>query len=402
MNALKILNIALLALIITLVMNMFLPKQNQTALPNDVTVVPQTRSVTIPNIPVINIHNTLSGAFVYNTCSNIEITQNSRPVNLQSLGMNCHDVTVPANTTAKIDLSSLHELFANKASAGSYIIRLNTGEIVREVPFTVENPGFVRSTLSKLIYEPIYNLFVVIISYIPGHSLGWAIVIITIIIRLILLVPQHKMLESTRKMSELNPKIRALQKEYENDRATLGMKMMELYKKEGVNPMGSCLPLLVQMPILLSLYWVISGISDTSNIYHLYPFLQGFNPAHINTEFFGINLLQIGGVLAGGMAILLAATQWFQSYLSIKAQPQLPKDEPKKELKEGEMPTLDPRMMQKMMLYFFPFMIGISALFFPLGLGLYWWIGLLFMIVQQWYVNSRAEKKKKKGEIVKK
>ena len=102
------------------------------------------------------------------------------------------------------------------------------------------------------------------------------------------------------------------------------------------------------------------------------------------------------------MAILLAATQWFQSYLSIKAQPQLPKDEPKKELKEGEMPTLDPRMMQKMMLYFFPFMIGISALFCPLGLGLYWWIGLLFMIVQQWYVNSRAEKKKKKGEIVKK
>lgn len=69
---------------------------------------------------------------------------------------------------------------------------------------------------------------------------------------------------------------------------------------------------------------------------------------------------------------------------------------------ENAVPTLDPRIMQKMTLYVFPILIGASALFFPIGLGLYWWIGLLFMIVQQLFVNARAKEKKQKGEIIKK
>lgn len=91
----------------------------------------------------------------------------------------------------------------------------------------------------------------------PGHELGWAIVIITIIIRLILLVPQNRMLENSKKMAELNPKIKAIQEEYKDDRAVLGMKLMELYKEEKISPMGSCLPLLIQLPILMALYWII-------------------------------------------------------------------------------------------------------------------------------------------------
>ena len=197
----------------------------------------------------------------------------------------------------------------------------------------------------------------------------------------------------------MNPKIRALHKDYADDRATQGMKMMELYKQEKVSPMGSCLPLLIQFPILIALYWVIMGITDISNIYHRYDFLAAFNPTEINTFFFGQNLLQSGGVVTFVLAGILMLTQFLQSYLSIKAQPPLPKEEPKKD-GDPAMPTLDPRVMQKMTLYVFPFMIGVSALFFPIGLGLYWWIGLLFMIVQQIFVNAQAEKQKQKGEIV--
>jgi len=66
------------------------------------------------------------------------------------------------------------------------------------------------------------------------------------------------MLESQKKLQKIQPKIKAIQEEYKEDKALLGQKIMELYKKEGVNPMGSCLPLLIQMPILIGLYWVVS------------------------------------------------------------------------------------------------------------------------------------------------
>lgn len=85
---------------------------------------------------------------------------------------------------------------------------------------------------STLVYEPIYNLFVALLTWVPGHSLGWAIIIITLIIRLILLVPQQHMLESQKKLQKVQPKIKAIQKEYKDDQAVLGQKMMELYKKE--------------------------------------------------------------------------------------------------------------------------------------------------------------------------
>lgn len=93
------------------------------------------------------------------------------------------------------------------------------------------------------------------------------------------------MLESQKKLQIIQPKIKELQTKYKDDQAKLGMEMLELYKKEGVNPMGSCLPLIIQMPILIGLYWVISGITDASNFYHLYSFFSDFNPKDINAHF---------------------------------------------------------------------------------------------------------------------
>lgn len=105
----------------------------------------------------------------------------------------------------------------------------------------------------------------------------------------------------------------------------------------------------------------------------------------------------MGGILGLAMGILLAVTQWIQAYLSFKNQPKISPS-----TDENANPALDPQLMQKMMLWVFPVMIGVTGYFFPLGLGLYWWVGLLFMIAQQHYVNIKDEKKKKKGEIIKK
>jgi YidC/Oxa1 family membrane protein insertase len=223
----------------------------------------------------------------------------------------------------------------------------------------VSPPSSIRSFLTTVVYEPIYNLFVALLTFLPGHSLGWAILIITLIVRLILLVPQHHMLESQKKLQVIQPKIKELQKKYKDDQSKLGMEMLELYKKEKVNPMGSCLPLLIQMPILIGLYWVISGISDSSNFYHLYDFFKTFDPARIDAHFLGLDLLQIGGKIAIVFGLALAILQYIQAKLSFAYQPPIKKEEKKIEKKEGEMPemALDPEMMKKMMLYIFPVMI---------------------------------------------
>jgi YidC/Oxa1 family membrane protein insertase len=99
------------------------------------------------------------------------------------------------------------------------------------------------------------------------------------------------MLVSQKKLQAIQPKIAELQEKYKGDQAKIGMELMNLYKTEGVNPLGSCLPLMIQMPILIVLYWVISGITDPSSSYYLYAPLASFDIHSIATRFLGLDLL---------------------------------------------------------------------------------------------------------------
>ena len=116
--------------------------------------------------------------------------------------------------------------------SGKYIVTLKTPVGDRLVTFSSSTPGAFRVFLTDVVYRPIYNTFVGLITYLPGHSLGWAIIIITLIIRLILLVPQHQMLTSQKKLQVLQPKIKEIQKKYKGDQAKLGSEMLALYKQE--------------------------------------------------------------------------------------------------------------------------------------------------------------------------
>lgn len=402
MKALKFFNILLFALILTMITQIWMAPKVTPIAENSIALTTTADSVTVPNIPQITVHNTKTEDFAFNTCEHLSLVY-SPATSANTIAFpseNCQEITVKAGSSHLLDLSFLHTSLSKLH--GKYELKLSSGDIERKIDFSVERPGFFKTMATTLVYDPIYNLLVGLLLIVPDHSLGWAIVAITIIIRLILLYPQHQMLVNAKKLAALNPKIRALQEEYSSDRATLGMKMMELYKKENVNPMGSCLPLLIQFPILIALYWVIMGITKPENTYHLYAFFQNFSPENIQTIFFGQNLLAIGGMVAIVAAIVLTLTQFLQSWLSLKNQPPLPKADANKPKNPDEMPTIDPRFMQGMTLYFLPLVIGISALFFPIGLALYWWIGIIFMICQQFYVNARAENDKKKGEIIKK
>lgn len=390
MNKSQFLNILFFSLLFSLIFQyMFGVDTKKIPEISDVSLEIQDSTITIPNIPKVTIKNSSTGTLTVNPCTDITITIDSRPLGglEKSAPDFCKPFSIESASGRILPLSSLYQVFAVKS--GKYILSLKTNFGERTTYFTVSPPGWIRTLLSTLVYQPIYNLFVALLTFLPGHSLGWAIIIVTLIVRLILLVPQHHMLLSQKKLQTIQPKIKALQKEYKDDSATLGMKMLELYKKEEVNPFGAFVPLLIQMPILIGLYWVISEINDPSNFYHLYSFFSHFNPTDIVTFFYGFHLDSVGWIMGIVLALTLGFTQWVQAYMSMKhtKKKESPKKEEEKKSDDALDMTLDPAIMEKMMLYFFPLMIGVTSYFFPLGVWLYWFIGTLFVIVQQAYVN---------------
>lgn len=395
MDKTKLFNLFILAFIVSLTIQLFLfPKKDTSPINTIVSVSIKDDTITIPNIPQITLKNSSTWAINIHPCTDIVLkVDNKGTIGWIEATMPefCKELTINPGESKHIDMNPLYKLFSS--TTWKYVMSINTPYGERLVYFDVSAPGAIRSLISTIVYQPIYNLFVALLTWIPWHPLGWAIIIVTIIIRLILLVPQHHMLEWQKKLQKIQPKIKALQKEYKDDQATLGMKMLELYKTEKVNPVGSIVPLLIQMPILIGLYWVISQVNDPSNFYHLYSIFGDFNPTNIVTNFYGINLSHVWGALGICMAIILWSIQYIQAKLSFHYTEKKKKKEWTTEIteKSDEIPdiALDPAVMQKMMTYFFPLMIAISSYFFPLGVGLYWFIGTLFVIAQQAYVNHQ-------------
>lgn len=367
--------------------------------PLPVRLISDASSYTLPTTPVVSLINTTDAEIVVDTCHDIEVIANG--VQKTALPPTlCHVVTVPAKTTTplfwttKEDILTFQESFANIPDVSLRFAYTQPETTNRsETTLTIGHAGYFRLFFRTVFYNPVYNLFVALVLVFPGYSLGWAIIGITLIIRLALLIPQQRMLVSQRRMQVIQPKIKAIQEEFKGDQAKIGMKMMELYKREGVNPLGSCLPILIQIPILIVLYQVILNISNPSNLAHLYhiDWLQNFKNVAISTHFFWLELEKSGGLVGVILGVLTGGLQFGQMWLSqkrIKAKQTDAEVIPKNE----NMP--DMQQMQKMMIYIFPAMAGLFAYQFPAGVGLYWLIGTLFMICQQYVANKQAEDKK--------
>lgn len=273
--------------------------------PLPVRITANATSYTLPTTPIVSIINGTDKEIVVDTCKDIEVVANGIQKTTLPPTL-CRIVTIPPQTTVpligstKEDILTFQESFANIPDTSlrfSYSQPETTNRT--ETTFTIGHAGYFRLFFRTVFYNPVYNLFAALVLIFPGHSLGWAIIGITLIIRLGLLVPQQKMLVSQRRMQVIQPKVKAIQEEYKGDQAKIGMKMMELYKKEGVNPLGSCLPILIQIPILIVLYQVILNISNPGNLAHLYnvEWLQGFRTAVIDTHFFGLELEKSGGIV---------------------------------------------------------------------------------------------------------
>lgn len=369
-------------------------------LPIPVRIIADAGSYTLPKTPVVSLINDSEKEVTIDTCKDIEVIANGVQKTTLPEAF-CRSVVAPPKTVtplfgqSKEDVLQFQESFANIPEVTlrfAYIEPETTNR--SEATITIGHAGWFRLFFRTFFYNPVYNLFAALVLLFPWYSLGWAIIAITVIIRLALLIPQQKMLVSQRRMQVIQPKIKAIQEEHKWDQAKIGMEMMALYKKEGVNPLGSCLPILIQIPILIVLYQVILNISNPANLSHLYDlsWLQNFRSITIDTYFFGLHLEESGGVVGVILGLATGGLQFGQMWLSQKRIKSRGQDTKVDTPKDPNVP--DMQQMQKMMIYIFPAMAALFAYQFPAGVGLYWLVGTLFMIVQQYFANKTAEDKK--------
>ena len=255
---------------------------------------------------------------------------------------------------------------------------------------------------NELVYRPIYNLLFLIYNALPLHDFGVAIILVTILIKLFLVPLSRKQIESQKKMQELQPKLKAIQDKYKNDKEKQTKAVMDFYKENKANPFSGCLPLIFQMIFLIAIYRVLFNISQNglivndADLYH--PFIQ--NPGQINRFFLGLidlsravnfnnlNFAEISHIL---LIVSAAGAQYFQTKLLMETKKT---SDAKNNNKSKEKNTKEPDMaqiMSKQMLYLAPIMTLFIGIKFPAGLALYWLVSTLFMIVQQ----KQLEKYKK-------
>ena len=245
--------------------------------------------------------------------------------------------------------------------------------------------------------------------HVPG-PLGFAIIGMTIVIRLVLYPLMQAQLKSARKMAQLKPHLDALSQKHKDDKTKLQKAQMDLYKQHNINPAAGCLPLLVQMPVLIALYNVFYQVLNNGNVEKLLQDINAilYSPSlHMNSldiTFFGINLgvkpgqWQTHGWWLLAIPVITALLQWWQTKLMQPASAGNPKSQismtnsPLAKASEGkqeEKPQDTAAEMQKQMAMITPVMFGFFAFQFPLGLSLYWNVFGLFGIMQQLRVNAK-------------
>lgn len=242
----------------------------------------------------------------------------------------------------------------------------------------------------------------------PASGLTWAlsIVFLVVTIRLLLFRFFIKQVHSQRKMQEVQPKIAALREKYKNDRQTLSQEMMKLQKEEGFNPIGGCLPILMQAPVFISLFHVLRliGTPKATALYTQYHWTAGQADLAGKAAVFGAPIASaftdprnLVGTITGASAtathivaavlivLMVAATYTTQRQVMLRSTT-----------------TLDAQqaMIQKLMLYGIPASLTVSGFFFPIGVLFYWFTNNLWSMGQQFYILKRMPHPNAKAETV--
>jgi YidC/Oxa1 family membrane protein insertase len=228
-----------------------------------------------------------------------------------------------------------------------------------------------------LFYEPIYNLLVFALTIIPLHDVGFAIILVTCFVKGVLLPLNLSATRSQYALRKVEAEMKQVKEKTKDNPQEASKQMMEIYKREGINPFSSLFVVIIQIPIFLALYFVFSkGLSlDTESLYLFLSF-----PEKLHTLAFGIldvtSKNPLVGIATAGTAYLLARRQT----VSMTSQKH-PKDE-----------SFQDHLMKSMkvqLLYVLPVIIGFSAAVLPAAIGLYWTTSNILGIFQDIYIKKK-------------
>lgn len=226
---------------------------------------------------------------------------------------------------------------------------------------------------NTLFYQPLFNALILLYKYLPGHDFGVAVIVLTVLIKLILYPLGTKGIKSQKALQELQPKIKDVQEKFKDDKTRQAKEVMDLYKKEKINPFSGFLLLLIQLPILFALFRVFwKGLEA----------MKGVDMTFLGT----LNLRESSAVLV----ILAGLAQFWQAKMT--TPPSTRSAHSGQAATQGK-PDFS-SMMQKQMLYFMPLFTVFILWRMPSAIALYWLATTLFTVLQQYFTL----KKKKHGE----
>ena len=234
--------------------------------------------------------------------------------------------------------------------------------------------NFFVNAFNLILYQPLFNALVLLYQYLPGHDFGVAVVVLTILIKVAFYPLGTIAIRSQKNLSDLQPKLKEIQQKYKDDKERQAKETMALYQREKINPFSGCLPLLIQLPILLALYSLFWKGLQPEQITFLYGFVA--NPGLIDPSFLGAIDLSKPNVI---LALLAGISQFVQSKMT------LPKNQASRSAGTSQFGD----MMQKQMLYFFPGFTVLILWNLPSAIGLYWLTSTVFSIIQQYLVFKK-------------
>lgn len=238
---------------------------------------------------------------------------------------------------------------------------------------------------NNIFYDPIYNALIFIINNITLGDVGFAIIILTILVKFILFPLTKKSIKSQILMKRLEPELKRIKKDFP-DKQEQAKKTFELYKKYGTNPFSGCLVVLLQLPVIFALYYVFyKGLSLEAG--PLYSFIS--TPTNLHTNFLGLIEIHSKSVV---LALLAGISQFIQGYLATPVKPKLEivKDSLNPEPKTFQEQLSD--SMQMNVRYILPIFIAFIAYQISAAVALYWVTSNVFTITQEWYIRKKLSK----------
>lgn len=239
-----------------------------------------------------------------------------------------------------------------------------------------------KELFHDLVYTPLYNALIGILDLGPWVDMGVAVILLTVLVKLLLFPLSLKAARTQRVLKELEAPMKEIREKYKDDREQQGRKLLELYKEKKVNPFSGFITLFIQLPVILGLYFVFlkGGLPqvDTSLLYAFIP-----DPGTVNMFFLGVVDMAAKSI---PLAILAGVTQFFQAHFA------LPKPAPR-----GDTPSFQEDLMRSMhvqMKYVLPVIIAFVAYVATAAVALYWITSNIFAIGQEIHVKRILEREK--------